>query len=89
MWAFISFSLSSASLLRPTGAPDNRGKEFIIGYMENSGTTIDVELFLTTSRTKSVSVTVDAPRCSNPKIKSTFTITSGQVKQLFFKPTIR
>ncbi|XP_056004190.1 IgGFc-binding protein-like [Ostrea edulis] len=71
------------------GAPDNRGTEFIIGYMENSGSSIDVELFVTTTRTTSVTVTVDAPKCKSPKISSSFKISSGQVKQLFLKPSIR
>nr|XP_022344318.1 SCO-spondin-like isoform X5 [Crassostrea virginica] len=71
------------------GAPDNRGTEFIFGYMENNGASINVELFVTTSRTTQVSVTVDSPRCSNPRVSSSFTVTAGQVKQLFISPSIR
>lgn len=72
-----------------TGAPDNRGTEFVIGYMENNGVTINVELFVTTSRTTKVSVTVDSPKCTSPRVSSSFTVTAGQVKQLFISPSIR
>lgn len=72
-----------------TGAPDNRGTEFVIGYMENNGVSINVELFVTTSRTTKVSVTVDSPKCTSPRVSSSFTVTAGQVKQLFISPSIR
>eukprot|EP00105_Crassostrea_gigas_P023961 XP_011444035.1 PREDICTED: SCO-spondin isoform X3 [Crassostrea gigas] len=71
------------------GAPDNRGTEFVIGYMENNGVSINVELFVTTSRTTTVSVTVDSPKCTSPRVSSSFTVTAGQVKQLFISPSIR
>ncbi|XP_061184995.1 SCO-spondin-like [Saccostrea echinata] len=57
--------------------------------MENNGVSINVELFVTTSRTTTVSVTVDSPKCSNPSISESFTVTAGQVKQLFLNPNIR
>ena len=67
-------------------APDNRGTEFIIGYMENyimSNPSFNLELFVTTSRTTTVSVRVRAPKVSG--LDSSFSITAGQVKQLSFR----
>ncbi|KAK3096144.1 hypothetical protein FSP39_023688 [Pinctada imbricata] len=69
--------------------PDNRGREFIIGYMENNGLTYDVELFITTMRTTVVNVEVTAPRFNSFTISESFSITAGDVKQLFFGPSIR
>ncbi|XP_061184993.1 uncharacterized protein LOC133193009 [Saccostrea echinata] len=81
--------LALAAIVLVLGAPDNRGTEFIIGFMENNGVSINVELFVTTSRTTTVSVTVDSPKCTNPRISESFSVTAGQVKQLFFSPSIR
>jgi len=41
-----------------TGAPDNRGTEFVIGYMANYVESTEVELYVTTSRTTNVDVHV-------------------------------
>ncbi|XP_048746179.2 uncharacterized protein LOC125658800 [Ostrea edulis] len=57
--------------------------------MDNYGTSYECELFVTTSRTTVVSVKVDSPKSSSPKISASFTITAGQVKQLFFNNKIR
>ena len=46
------------------GIPDNRGTEFVIGYMANDDTDNELQLFVTTSKTTSVSVQVTAPRYS-------------------------
>ena len=70
------------------GAPNNRGKEFIVGFMENQGTTIDVEIFVTTMRTVTVNVNVTAPLYSS-SINNQFSVKAGEVKQLFFPPGIR
>jgi hypothetical protein len=77
------------SIYLSLGAPDNRGTEFIIGFMDNWGTDFDCELFVTTARTTVVSVKVDSPKCSSPRISASFSITAGQVKQLFFNNKIR
>ncbi|XP_060071250.1 uncharacterized protein LOC132551155 [Ylistrum balloti] len=82
-----SFLLSPLSFL--SGAPDNRGTEFIIGYMQNIAESINVELFITTMRTTTVNVRVTAPRYSAAGINSAFSVTAGTVKQLFFHPRIR
>jgi hypothetical protein len=50
---------------------------------------LQCELFVTTARTTSVSVKVDSPKCSSPRISSSFSITAGQVKQLLFDYRIR
>ncbi|KAK3083453.1 hypothetical protein FSP39_022988 [Pinctada imbricata] len=70
-------------------APDNRGKEFIIAYMENYLEDYDLELFVTTSRTTSVSVRVWAPKMTNPRLDTSFSITAGGVKQLTFSYKFR
>lgn len=74
-----------------TGAPDNRGTDFIIGFMENyiMGSYVQCELFVTTARTTVVSVKVDSPKCTSPKISASFSITAGSVKQLIFDYRIR
>ncbi|KAJ8316655.1 hypothetical protein KUTeg_005793, partial [Tegillarca granosa] len=79
-----SFSLD----FKRRSAPDNRGTEFIIGYMENIALSINVELFITTMRTTTVNVRVRAPRYKT-SIDHQCSITAGQVKQLFFEPQIR
>lgn len=73
------------------GAPDNRGTDFVIGFMDNyiMGGHLQCELFVTTARTTSVSVKVDSPKCSSPRISSSFSITAGNVKQLLFDYRIR
>ena len=73
------------------GAPDNRGTDFVIGFMENyiAGSAYQCELFITTSRTTVVSVKVDSPKWSSPKISASFSITAGQVKQLMLDYRIR
>ncbi|OWF44660.1 Hemicentin-1 [Mizuhopecten yessoensis] len=71
------------------GAPDNRGTEFIIGYMQNIAESLNVELFVTTMRTTTVNVRITAPRYSDAGINEAFTVTAGTVKQLFFHPRIR
>ena len=69
--------------------PDNRGTEFIIGYMEQSEANKELELFVTTSVTASVSVRVTSPLFPSPQLDSSFTVTSGQVEQLKFSNELR
>uniref|UniRef100_A0A8W8ILJ9 IgGFc-binding protein N-terminal domain-containing protein n=1 Tax=Magallana gigas TaxID=29159 RepID=A0A8W8ILJ9_MAGGI len=80
-----------ASTTAVLGAPDNRGTDFIIGFMENyiMGSYVQCELFVTTARTTVVSVKVDSPKCTSPKISASFSITAGKVKQLIFDYRIR
>lgn len=57
--------------------------------MQNHYENNDVELFVTTSRTTTVSVRVTSPKYSNPKIDTSFSITAGQVKQVFISNRLR
>ena len=57
--------------------------------MEQSEAYRELELFVTTSVTKSVSVSVTSPLFSSPKVDSSFTVTAGQVKQLTFSNKLR
>ena len=85
---FFSHSSNCSAL----GAPDNRGTTFIIGFMENyimSSPPYQCELFITTARTTVVTVKVDSPKCTSPKISASFSITAGQVKQLMLDYRIR
>ena len=68
--------------------PDNRGYEFIIGYMENIAKNYDVELFVTTMRTTVVTVNITIPKYDSSYFK-TFTVTAGQVEQVFFSANVR
>lgn len=70
------------------GAPDNRGREFVIVFMENmlrptQGSPDDLQLFVTTARPYDVSVTVTAPGISSATIDSRFEVQAGQVNQIF------
>ncbi|KAK3106926.1 hypothetical protein FSP39_003170 [Pinctada imbricata] len=75
-----------------TAAPDNSGREFIIGFMDNliypkshswyaSGKLLGNQLFITTSSKSNVVVQVTAPRC-NHFLNETFSLRAGEVKQL-------
>lgn len=57
--------------------------------MENIKLNMKVELFITTSSNKRVSVSVQSPKSTKPYIRSSFTISKGQVKQLFLDQNIR
>ncbi|OWF39259.1 uncharacterized protein LOC110465261 [Mizuhopecten yessoensis] len=83
---FITFALLVACV---RGAPDNRGTEFIFGFMENQGTSYNLELFVTTSRTTTVNVRLTSPRYTNPSIDESFTVIAGTVKQLTFSNNLR
>ena len=76
-------------LLLGTGAPDNRGTTFILGFMQNHYERNDVVLFVTTSRTTTVTARVWSPKWSNPKIDTSFSITAGQVKQVSISNKLR
>ncbi|XP_063443799.1 SCO-spondin-like isoform X2 [Mytilus trossulus] len=72
-----------------SGAPDNRGTLFIVAFGENSGKSLDTELFVTTSRTTTVNVKVTAPLYTAQSINEQFTVTSGYVKQLALDNDLR
>ncbi|VDI81772.1 Hypothetical predicted protein, partial [Mytilus galloprovincialis] len=77
------------SLLQRTNAPDNRGTEFVIAYMDNYLSTYELELFVTTSRTTIVNVEVTSPKWTNPSVNEKFTVTAGVVKQLLIDLRLR
>ena len=52
--------------------PDNRGTEFVIGYMANDDDDNELQLFVTTSKTTQVSVQVTAPRFKTSKYTTTY-----------------
>ena len=65
------------------------GTEFIIGYMEQGGSGVDLELYITTSETISVTVRVTAPLFSKRILDSSFNVTDGIEKQLLFSNDLR
>ncbi|XP_069114974.1 uncharacterized protein [Argopecten irradians] len=88
-FVFILIGLVRGQLSITHNAPDNRGKEFVIGYMENLGHDIDVELFITTMRRKNVSVEISAPHFKDAEIQHRFNVSYGMVKQVHFPNNIR
>ncbi|KAL4221521.1 hypothetical protein ACF0H5_019778 [Mactra antiquata] len=77
------------SLLIIKCAPDNRGTEFIVGFMQNYQNTVDVQIFVTTSRTTVIDVQVTIPRFTGVSLDETFTVTAGEVKQIYIDNDIR
>ncbi|KAL4231142.1 Thrombospondin type 1 repeat-containing protein [Mactra antiquata] len=71
-------------------APDNRGREFILGFMENRRSRTEVELFITTSRVYDVEVRVTSPKHFDKKgvmvVDEKFTVTSGYIHNLELDP---
>ncbi|KAK3104160.1 hypothetical protein FSP39_024897 [Pinctada imbricata] len=66
-------------------SPDNSGKEFMIGFMENSiikRKDFDIELFITTASSSKVLVRVTAPKTKYPHLNETLQVSNGEVKQL-------
>ena len=58
--------------------------------MQNGvGSSYNLEIFVTTARTTSVSVTVTSPRYSNPTISQSFSITAGQVTKVLINNNYR
>ncbi|XP_071164730.1 uncharacterized protein [Mytilus edulis] len=84
----VAFLFAIVAVQQISSAPDNEGTEFIIAYMENIAVAYEIELFITTTRTSTVSVQVTAPKYSS-SINEQFTVTAGSVKQLFFSPSLR
>jgi len=62
---------------------------FIVGFGQNSGKSLDTELFVTTSKTTNVNVVVTAPKYTAQTINEAFTVTAGTVKQLFLDNDLR
>ena len=71
-------------------SPDNIGKEFIIGFMDNEGaivrklqcTDYELDLFIGTSSSATVQVNVTAPRYRTAGLREHFTIHRNSVKHL-------
>ncbi|CAH1272760.1 FCGBP [Branchiostoma lanceolatum] len=62
-------------------APDNRGTEFMVGFLENSYNTPQLELFITSASSDPASVTVSAPGAGFTR-RLTVTDSAVQVVQL-------
>lgn len=57
--------------------------------MDNYLTNFKLELFVTTSRTTSVDVSVTSPGWTNPSVNEQFSVIAGSVKQLFINLNLR
>lgn len=57
--------------------------------MDNYLSDFKLELFVTTSRTTTVNVEVTAPKWTSPRVNEKFSVTAGQVKQLFIDLRLR
>jgi CUB/sushi domain-containing protein len=68
---------------------DNRGTQFVIGFMENFQATLFSELFITTSKSHSVVVNITSPRWVSPKIEISLDVISGTVKQVNISSSLR
>ena len=71
------------------GILDNRGTQFVLGFMENFQATLFSELFITTSKPHPVSVHISSPRWASPKIDTTLTVESGVVEQVNISSSLR
>ena len=68
-------SFMSCNIFPGQSYPDNRGTEFIVGYMANYKLERSPELFVTTSRTSVVTVSVTAPMFPDAGMCSIFSCT--------------
>ena len=77
------------------GAPDNAGREFIVGYLVNqnwpaNAALRDVELYISTSSSTDVSVRVTTPAITgNSAMDEKFTITGGELYVYFHVITLQ
>ncbi|XP_061194434.1 IgGFc-binding protein-like [Saccostrea echinata] len=69
--------------------PDNKGTDFVVAFMENFQRALPVELFITTAKPYEVKVVVTSPKWNMPSVYESFTLTSGQTKQLFISNEFR
>ncbi|KAJ8304500.1 hypothetical protein KUTeg_018083 [Tegillarca granosa] len=58
--------------------PDNQGREFIIGFMDNIGTNNNLELFITTTSNNNANVNITTP-LYNPSFLSTVVVSRGNI----------
>lgn len=57
--------------------------------MQNSQKALPVELFLTTAKPYEIKVTVTSPKWTSPSVYESFTLISGQTKQIFISNEFR
>nr|XP_034328892.1 IgGFc-binding protein [Crassostrea gigas] len=57
--------------------------------MENSQKSLPVELFVTTAKPYEIKVIVTSPKWTSPSVYESFTLTSGQTKQIFISNEFR
>ncbi|XP_071088487.1 uncharacterized protein [Haliotis cracherodii] len=71
------------------GGLNNNGKEFVLTFMDSLRYNYDLELFIATSEETEVNVNVTAPKWPLANLDQSFTIRSGEVKQLFISNSLR
>jgi hypothetical protein len=71
------------------GLPDNKGSHFVVAFMENFQKSLPIELFITTAKPYDVKVAVTSPKWNSPSIFESFTIASGQSKQILISNELR
>lgn len=68
---------------------DNRGTNFVLGFMENFQATLFSELFITTSKSLPVSVNITSPRWHTSGMHLSLTVVSGTVEQVNSSSSLR
>ena len=68
---------------------DNAGSEFILGFMQNSDSNLDVEIFVTTMEVSTVNVNISAPRYTSTTIFQQMTVTAGTIQQVQLDGNLR
>lgn len=75
-----------------TAVLDNRGKEFLVAFMENEvihGNNINPEIYVTTSKKTIVHVNVSASGIPNAKLYKTFSVIHGQTQLVKLNTSLR
>ena len=68
---------------------DNQGTEFLIGFMNNRGTSNDLELFVTTTSNTPADVTVTAPLFSPGSTLASTTVSRGDIEKITLSNGLR
>jgi hypothetical protein len=63
---------------------DNQGTEFLIGFMNNRGTSNDLELFVTTTSNTPADVTITAPLYSPGSTLASTTVSRGDIEKYLY-----
>ena len=68
---------------------DNVGSEFIVGFMENKESDLDVEIYITTMEPVTVNVNISAPRYTASTIFQQMTVTDGSYQHISLDGDLR